>query len=74
MAWRDASTTAMTRSASDGADVFIPESGYEWKVINPHGTGKGRQSLGSFRQDTGSARLRRRCVQIWLTADAQALA
>jgi hypothetical protein len=60
IAWREASTTAMTRSASDGADVFIPESGYEWKVINPHGTGKGRQSLGSSKQSSGASRPRRR--------------
>jgi hypothetical protein len=58
IAWRDASFTAMTRSASDGADVVIPEDGYEWKVINPHGTGKGHHPKG------GTQRMSRRCV-VW---------
>lgn len=30
----------MLRSSSDGADVALDETGMEWEVQNPHGTGK----------------------------------
>lgn len=30
----------MLRSSSDGADVALDETGMEWEVRNPHGTGK----------------------------------
>ncbi|KAK6903592.1 hypothetical protein I203_107097 [Kwoniella mangroviensis CBS 8507] len=41
LAWRNRGrATAMLRTASDGADVCIEETGMEWEVLNPHGTGK----------------------------------
>ncbi|WWD07525.1 hypothetical protein V865_005626 [Kwoniella europaea PYCC6329] len=41
LAWRNRGrATAMLRTASDGADVCIEETGMEWEVMNPHGTGK----------------------------------
>nr|XP_019008341.1 uncharacterized protein I206_06900 [Kwoniella pini CBS 10737]OCF47122.1 hypothetical protein I206_06900 [Kwoniella pini CBS 10737] len=41
IAWRERGrATTMLRTASDGADVVIEETGMEWEVTNPHGTGK----------------------------------
>ncbi|WVW78303.1 hypothetical protein I302_100257 [Kwoniella bestiolae CBS 10118] len=41
LAWRNRGrATAMLRTASDGADVCIEETGMEWEIMNPHGTGK----------------------------------
>lgn len=43
-AWRERGrATAMLRTASDGADVVLEEGGMEWEVVEPHGTGRGRQ-------------------------------
>lgn len=50
----------MTRSASDGADVIIPEAGFEWEVVNPHGTGKGHHDVPSSVQEGGAGRMMRR--------------
>ncbi|WVO23894.1 uncharacterized protein IAS62_005251 [Cryptococcus decagattii] len=41
IAWRNKGrSTVMLRSSSDGADVALDETGMEWEVRNPHGTGK----------------------------------
>ncbi|WWC86774.1 uncharacterized protein L201_001653 [Kwoniella dendrophila CBS 6074] len=41
IAWRNRGrATTMLRTASDGADVTIEETGMEWEVTNPHGTGR----------------------------------
>ncbi|OWZ33295.1 hypothetical protein C356_05394 [Cryptococcus neoformans c45] len=41
IAWRNKRrSTVMLRSSSDGADVALDETGMEWEVQNPHGTGK----------------------------------
>ncbi|WRT64661.1 uncharacterized protein IL334_001595 [Kwoniella shivajii] len=46
LAWRNRGrVTTMLRTASDGADVVVEETGMEWEVTNPHGTGK-REASG----------------------------
>ncbi|ODN79552.1 hypothetical protein L202_03507 [Cryptococcus amylolentus CBS 6039] len=41
VAWRNKGrSTVMLRSSSDGADVVLDDSGMEWEVMNPRGTGK----------------------------------
>lgn len=60
LAWRDRGrATAMLRTCSDGADVVLEEDGLEWEVINPHGTGAGRD-LGRSGPFGNYAELRRR--------------
>lgn len=45
-AWRARGmSTTMLRTTSDGADYVIEENGIEWEVTNPHGTGKGPDSM-----------------------------
>nr|XP_018265333.1 uncharacterized protein I303_01697 [Kwoniella dejecticola CBS 10117]OBR87491.1 hypothetical protein I303_01697 [Kwoniella dejecticola CBS 10117] len=55
VAWRERGrATTMLRTASDGADVVVEETGMEWEVTNPHGTGKrdgdvvGQRSTGNI--------------------------
>ncbi|WVQ75907.1 hypothetical protein IAR50_005542 [Cryptococcus sp. DSM 104548] len=41
VAWRNKGrATVMLRSCSDGADVVLDDSGMEWEVTNPRGTGR----------------------------------
>ncbi|WVF69686.1 hypothetical protein IAT40_004465 [Kwoniella sp. CBS 6097] len=48
LAWRNRGrNTTMLRTSSDGADVVVEETGMEWEVTNPHGTGK-REGQGGI--------------------------
>ncbi|OCF33863.1 hypothetical protein I316_04575 [Kwoniella heveanensis BCC8398] len=48
LAWRNRGrNTTMLRTSSDGADVVVEETGMEWEVTNPHGTGK-REGEGAI--------------------------
>jgi hypothetical protein len=53
--WRERGTAvAMLRTSSTGADVRPDETGNEWEVIEPHGTGKGQR--GEVKQGDGVKR------------------
>jgi len=44
--WRERGTAvAMLRTSSTGADVRPDETGNEWEVVEPHGTGKGQRDV-----------------------------
>ncbi|WVR04726.1 hypothetical protein IAU60_001737 [Kwoniella sp. DSM 27419] len=46
LAWRNKGrATTMLRTSSDGADVVVEETGMEWEVTNPRGTGKREDAM-----------------------------
>jgi len=65
--WRSRGTAvAMLRTSSTGADVRPDETGNEWEVVEPHGTGKGQgrqPGLGLGLDDVETGRIKRRHSQ-----------
>ncbi|WVQ98166.1 hypothetical protein IAU59_005288 [Kwoniella sp. CBS 9459] len=63
LAWRNRGrNTTMLRTSSDGADVVIEETGMEWEVTNPHGTGK-REGEGAVNAREAMLRHRRHSLE-----------